>query len=724
MPTATLEAVLTYPNLYAAWERVKANQGVGGVDGISLEDFASDLQNQLQTLKKEVEFNTYRPQALLRVYIDKEDGNLRPLSIPTIRDRVLQTAVTIVLTPIFELEFEDISFAYRQGRSINQAIAQVEKYRDEGYRWVVDADINKFFDQVDHEKLLQAISKLIQDQGILKLIKQWLKTTIVDGKQRYQIIRGVPQGSPISPLLSNLYLDHLDDTLLDENLRLVRFADDFLILCKSKEKAQAALELTEETLRQLKLSINSRKTQIVDFDTGFKFLGVKFIRSLTLKASKETTTAQTPGKKPAIDPTALKPIKKTPTKQNKEQTPDYFSFATPEGEQATYPEEMREAFIQAGISAKQFPSEPDQPEPIEPPAIDQPTTEQPENEIFPTEHTDPRLKTLYLMEHGSVLGKEYERFVLRQQGQDPREIPAIHVDQIMVFGNAQITTQAMQFCLQRRIPVYLLSGKGRYYGVIDSFDTDPVLLHREQFIRAEEPAFARHLATQILTGKLANSRLLMKRTARHRNAPAFDQAAQQIHRIITQLPHADTLDQLRGYEGNAARIYFQAIAATVDEQWQFNKRIKNPPTDPINAMLSYGYTLLFYNIYTFLRARGLNPHVGYLHPIRMGHPALASDMIEEFRAIIVDSVVLNLVLNQKITPADFIIDANADIPCKLSNQGRKLFTQHLEKKLNSQLQHPIANIKLSYRGCIEYQINHLAAVIRQQQNTYQPMILR
>ena len=143
------------------------------------------------------------------------------LAIPCVRDRLLQTAVAMVLTPLFEAEFEDISFAYRKGRSVKQAVARIELLRNQGYQWVVDADIATFFDQVDHQLLMQHVEQLVDDKDILRLIRLWLKMTIVDGKQRYRLKIGLPQGSPISPMLANLFLDHLDEVLLGNRVPLL-----------------------------------------------------------------------------------------------------------------------------------------------------------------------------------------------------------------------------------------------------------------------------------------------------------------------------------------------------------------------------------------------------------------------------------------------------------------------------------------------------------------------
>ena len=624
MTTVTISDVLASDNLYTAWQRVLANQGTGGIDGISVHHFEHNVHSNLDTLRNEVIYATYRPSPLLRVYIDKKDGSKRPLSIPTVKDRILQTAVTQILNPIFEEEFEDVSFAYRQGRSVAQAINLVERLRNKGYHWVVDADIHKYFDEVDHNLLMQEIKKLITDTNILHLIEAWIKATIIDKKQRYTIDKGIPQGSPLSPLLANLYLDHLDETLLDNDFRLVRYADDFVVLCKSADKAKQALELTQDVLEGLRLALNQQKTQIIDFNQGFRFLGVRFVRSLALK-STQTRTHKNSTKAPLSTSTSTlekkqkqRTLQKRKQQQKEEEKTNWYTYALSTGDEFTSSDEMREAFSEAGIHPQHFPSEATPDDNLPPPALTQ-------NQKTNT-NNQPRLKTLYLLEHDATLGKEYERFTIKKQGKIIKEIPAIHVDQIMVFGNAQLTTQVMHFCLQQRIPIYLLSGKGRYYGIVDSFNTDPVLLHREQFKQADNPTFSLQIACQFITGKLSNSRTLLKRQSRNRNAPAFDEANLQIKKIIPKLKTAKSLDQLRGYEGNAARIYFQAIAASLDPKWCFNGRNKQPPTDPVNALLSYGYTLLFYNIYSLLRTRGLNPHVGHLHPMRMGHPALVSPL--------------------------------------------------------------------------------------------------
>jgi len=185
MPTPTLDDVITEANLLSGWAKVQGNKGGPGVDGVTIEKFGKRLPGNLALLRQEVEYRTYRPLPLLRVMIPKKSGGERALAIPAVRDRVLQSAAAIVLTPLFESEFEDVSFAYRQGRSVDKAAARVATLRDKGYRWVVDADIRAFFDEVDHKLMMAEIHRLVEDEGLQWLIRLWLKAQVQHGKRAY-----------------------------------------------------------------------------------------------------------------------------------------------------------------------------------------------------------------------------------------------------------------------------------------------------------------------------------------------------------------------------------------------------------------------------------------------------------------------------------------------------------------------------------------------------------
>ena len=247
-----------------------------------ISQFERHLERNLAALQNELRQKTYTPLPLLKILVEKGNGTgeARALSIPSVRDRVAQTAVLQYVEPILEKEFEDCSFAYRRGRSVKMAVQRIKEYYDQGYRWVVEADIDAFFDTVDHDLLMNKVEKYINDSDILNLISKWIKAEVWNGTAIIVIEQGIPQGSPISPVLANLFLDELDEAFLQKGYRIVRYADDFIILCKSPDKAQEALEFSKEILGKLLLKLD--EGEVVNFDQGFKFLGVTFIRSMAL----------------------------------------------------------------------------------------------------------------------------------------------------------------------------------------------------------------------------------------------------------------------------------------------------------------------------------------------------------------------------------------------------------------------------------------------------------
>ena len=271
-----------HSSLFSAFQRLKENHGCAGVDGITIEAFERDLNKNLLMLADEVSGKTYFPLPLLKFLVDKGkgDGESRTLCVPAVRDRVLQTSVLQEVAPMLEKEFEDCSFAYRKGRSVRQAVYKIKQYYEEGYRWVVDADIDAFFDSVDHELLIKKIKLYIKDNDIVRLLESWINAEVWDGKSIKVIDKGIPQGSSVSPVLANLFLDELDEAILEKGYKYVRYADDFLILCKTPEQANESLEFTNEKLDKMLLELD--ESDVVSFDDGFKYLGVIFVRSLIM----------------------------------------------------------------------------------------------------------------------------------------------------------------------------------------------------------------------------------------------------------------------------------------------------------------------------------------------------------------------------------------------------------------------------------------------------------
>ena len=264
-------------NLQAAYRRVAANAGSPGVDHVTTDAFAERLGTNLDHLERSLRDGSYRPQAIRRVYIPKPGSReKRPLGIPTVRDRIAQAAVKNVLEPIFERDFAEHSYGFRPGRGCKDALRRVDHLLKQGYRYIVDADLKSYFDTIPHDQLLARIREKVVDGRMLALIETFLKQGVMDGLEVDEPEEGSPQGAVISPLLSNIYLDPLDHLMAGKGYEMTRYADDFVVLCRSREEAEAALAEIRQWTAAAGLSLHPVKTCIVTDEEGFDFLGYTF----------------------------------------------------------------------------------------------------------------------------------------------------------------------------------------------------------------------------------------------------------------------------------------------------------------------------------------------------------------------------------------------------------------------------------------------------------------
>jgi RNA-directed DNA polymerase len=275
-----MDKVYASGNLRAAFARAKANQGAPGVDRQTIEMFDARLAENVERLEESLRNGSYRPQAVLRTYIPKPGSHeRRPLGIPTVRDRVVQGALRNVLEPIFERDFAEHSYGFRPGRGCKDALRRVDALLKAGYTYVVDADLKSYFDTIPHDRLMELIGRKVSDGKVLALIRQFLQQGVLDGMSTWTPEEGTPQGAVISPLLSNLYLDPLDHLMAQEGFAMVRYADDFVVLCRSADEAQRALDLIRRWTSEAGLTLHPEKTRIVNsLETGFDFLGYHFVK--------------------------------------------------------------------------------------------------------------------------------------------------------------------------------------------------------------------------------------------------------------------------------------------------------------------------------------------------------------------------------------------------------------------------------------------------------------
>ena len=270
----SLTGRITPALVYVAWRAVRRNRGAAGIDKVSIQMFEANLDQNLDRLMRELKTGTFQPLPARRVYIPKSPGKFRPLGIPAVRDRVAQEVLRQLLSPIFERRFHDDSYGFRPDRNCHQAVEQVLELRRQGYAYVLDADISGFFDNLSHRAVMAELSAVIADGNILQLVEKFLKAGVLEGG-KFQATRiGTPQGGVASPLLANIALNLLDWHLHEHGYRFVRYADDFVVLCRSEDQAKEARTSVEHLLRErLGLELSPEKTKVTTFQEGFAFLG-------------------------------------------------------------------------------------------------------------------------------------------------------------------------------------------------------------------------------------------------------------------------------------------------------------------------------------------------------------------------------------------------------------------------------------------------------------------
>ena len=297
-----IDKVYAPQTLWAAWQRVAANHGAAGIDRMNIERFEANAERYLAELARALREGSYQPDPVRRVHIPKGKGQTRPLGIATVKDRVVQAALKLVVEPIFEKEFLPVSFGFRPGRSCKDALRVVDQALKEGYTWVVDADLQSYFDTIPKQPLLALVTEKISDGKVLDLFGRFLEQDVMEGMKRWTPVAGTPQGSVISPLMSNLYLHGLDVLLSEAGQKYARFADDFVALCRTRQEAEAVLAKIQAWVEQKGLRLHPEKTRVgncMEKGQGFEFLGYRFeagrrwVRPKSSKALREKIREKT-----------------------------------------------------------------------------------------------------------------------------------------------------------------------------------------------------------------------------------------------------------------------------------------------------------------------------------------------------------------------------------------------------------------------------------------------
>lgn len=595
--TALFALIVAPDALAAAWARVRDNAGAAGGDGVPVERFERAAAAHLARLAARLRDGSYHPGPVRHVDIPKPAGGLRRLAIPCVVDRIAQTAVAAALTPLLDAEFEDASFGYRAGRSVDQAVNRLQLLRAQGYEHVVDADIEGYFDAVPHDPLLARLAQSLADGPITGLIALWLAAAAPGG-------RGLAQGSPLSPLLANLYLDRLDEAFASRDARIVRFADDFVILTRRAADADAALTRAAALLAEHGLALNRDKTRVTDFARGFRFLGHLFVRSLVLRATPESADAR--------DAAAL--------------LAEVAHRDADAGAALAADDDARAAAEAKGHS--------------------------------------PGLRTLYVLEPGRRLHVRNQAFSVEEPlpGRDPldpawRELIAVphqRVDRIDLGPGVALTPAAIDHAAATATPVALLDGHGGTRATLAPALAPRARRHLAQAATVLDPARRLALARILVEGRLRNQRNLLRKLLRDRDPPpaAAVRAIAELGRHIGRggagrVAAAASVDVAMGHEGAGAAAYWPAIGALVVPEFAFATRERGPDASPADIALNFLAWLLERDVAGAVAAADLHPGFGALHAVSDRRDAAVFDLMEEFRGHMIEGLLV-YVVNRRI----------------------------------------------------------------------------
>jgi len=665
-----LEIVLQKENLLTSFEHIKTNSECAGVDGITPEAFELNLDEKINKLAEEIRSGNYKSAELQGIVIPKRESKIRALAIPTVKDRILQRAVVQVLGESIEHLLEENSFAYRKGLSRAGAARAINEYHKNGFMYVLESDIQSFFDNVDWELLLKKIDILYTNDPVCILLKQWVEADVIFKGSKIKRTKGLPQGAVISPLLANLYLDEFDEAL-QQDFKLIRYADDFIILCKSKEQAETALTEVKTALENLKLEINQSKTDIVSFDDGFQYLGYLFVKSVIIEKHKEKSI--------------------TPPESHVEINKD----AVPAGSWLTLVD------FEKIKPVKQIPK----------PVI-KPLNANEVEELLLEKYP------LYISNNSFVhVDKNNIELTYEEDMEQKRmQFPLHTLSSVIVAGAGRITMPAVIMLNENEIPVYFCRSNGDIRLSIPvhapNFD-----LWLNQLELSKDAGYALSFAKEVVQAKINNHKVIARRACGDVNP------LDEFNSLIQKAANAESLASLRGIEGRSAALFFETLNSSLPEEWKFDSRTKHPPEDPVNAMLSFGYTILYHHISTALQAEGLNPQISFYHQPSSRYFPLASDLQEEFRHII-DALVLYIIRRNMVALKDFTIEENAVFPCLMTYEFRKKYIQLVEERLKILFKPYGTSKQITYKQFITLQVRVLKAGIKNRQMNYKPLRIR
>ena len=648
----------------------------------SLEEFSPDIEDRLEDKRALNRINLHRLARLLGegqykasvlqgVILRRPDRHPRPLAIPPLEDRITQRAVVEVLGPTIERLSMCHSYGYRRGFSRMQARDRILTLYRQGYRWFFEADITEFFDLVSHDEIRNRLESFFPHEPLVSLLMDWVSAPVQFDGRLIQRRTGLPQGSPISPMLANLLLEDFDADLSVQNMQLVRFADDFVVLCKTRHQARSAAQQAEQSLAELGLTFNPEKTGVGELIDGLDFLGYSIAGGLAVEKHRP----HHPVGKLHLDsiPAA------SWLAQLLQREPQLLDELNQRLDKPHHPARLKNLG-----SAKQ--------------------RQLPANDLGATLFITPPVKQLNQRDGAlEVHDAKSKDLLIREAWND--------LAAIVLIGRHNITQRCQLSAMENNVPIHFCNAGGRYQGVScnqrPSAEGPDLWLLQARHYASESPSRL-PLCQALVSARIHNQIQVLRQRQRH-----DDQNSAAITALQTLLENCDNANepQLRGYEGQAATTYFQQLRLWVPEEYGFSGRNRRPPRDPFNALLSLGYSVLYSHATSVLQVAGLYVWQGFYHRRRDRHQALASDLMEVYRHL-VERTALTLLRSSQLKQDDFY--TRSDNACYLTRNGRRIFLQQLQQRI---LRPVLAKGEEKKHNLLEHMLQTAYQLIRHLRNT-------
>lgn len=694
------EQACSLDNLLGSWLKIKEKGSIGGADKVTLGQFEANLDKNLADLSQQLQAGRYIPEPYQELSIPKKDGQVRVLGLPAVRDKIAQEAVRSLIEPILDRTFLPSSYGYRLRKGPVMAIHWVRHLiQDKGCKWVVLCDIDSYFDRIDHAFLFQFVRKLLPDDRLVSLLELWVRMGSVGRslawKDRPQ---GIPQGSVISPLLSNLYLHPLDEFMWKQHQMYVRYADDFVVLNRTEASCAKVLVRIESFLQTtLHLNLNPEK-QVLSLEKGFEFLGLFFQGAKILLSPEKTEGLQ----KKIVDAFPKEPgYSFQPLLETLLGIGRYYGQLLPQPileefdcwvwdrlsqlvvkrPRSVAPKaELAQSLRTLPFLSRSFRLDqrrrikrllnprssaektiPGIAKTKEQPVV--PAKRAPNLLIQTKKRKYQRLQAagseLLIAKPGLALGRNKGGIVVREKGAIVHDVPIALLKGITVVApGIGISSSALQCCAEHGVSIDFFGSDGKPYAKLFSFKAPSFSLSQAQ-VQAITNGRGAKLARAFVRGKIQNQINLVKYFQKYRKErePGYPETiGKELHSMENLLLglrdlQEKPLEELRGLllsiEGRAASSYWQCVSCLFSDNMEFPGRIRQGATDLVNSLLNYGYGILYSKVWQAVLRAGLNPNISYIHVPRENDPTLVFDMVEEFRPQAVDRHVFSLVSKGK-----------------------------------------------------------------------------